>query len=306
MATHQPPFAKPPGQGVNGSMLRSALRKSQRFVAQPLFWMIVGTAIVLATLAGPFHTMVELTLPQRAVYWSLVIGAGSLLMVLLNMIARALNASRGMHWLVVTQITSLIGTAPNLALVYALNSLMVAGGETAALWLLLIYVGAPIAMVNVIVNGVLAAGDREAARLAAAAATAAASSAAAGDTRSELPAPPPGPEAPPPLLFERLPGDLGRDLISLRAQDHYVEVATARGRATVLMRLSDAERDLGRLNGMRVHRSWWVNLDHAAALARTPGGGMVLTTSDGQEIPVARGQRAALQAVFDNRPAAAG
>ncbi|MCW1934181.1 LytTR family DNA-binding domain-containing protein [Pararhodobacter zhoushanensis] len=113
------------------------------------------------------------------------------------------------------------------------------------------------------------------------------------------------PDTPVPLLFEKLPESLGRDLISLRAQDHYVEVTTALGTTTVLLRLSDAERDLIPFNGMRVHRSWWVNLDHVCDLTRTVGGGMEVTTIDGQIIPVARGQRTAVRQALDERRSAA-
>ena len=67
------------------------------------------------------------------------------------------------------------------------------------------------------------------------------------------------------------------------------------------MRLSDAEALLGPGTGMRVHRSWWVALDHVTGTERTAGGGMDLITSNGLRIPVARGQRAELRAVLERQ-----
>lgn len=105
-----------------------------------------------------------------------------------------------------------------------------------------------------------------------------------------------------PLIYDKLPPELGRDIVCLRAQDHYVEVTTTRGTALVLMRLGDAERDLSCIDGMRVHRSWWVALDQVESLARTESGSWELTASCGQKIPVSRGQREALREALEVRP----
>ncbi|MEP3050605.1 MAG: LytTR family DNA-binding domain-containing protein [Erythrobacter sp.] len=79
-----------------------------------------------------------------------------------------------------------------------------------------------------------------------AAATAAASPADTSSPVSETP------------LLERLPAALGSDIVALEMEDHYVRVHTALGSELVLMRLRDAMKELGPLEGRQVHRSWWV------------------------------------------------
>jgi len=63
-------------------------------------------------------------------------------------------------------------------------------------------------------------------------------------------------------FFLRLPESLGTDLISLQSQDHYVEVKTTLGSKLILIRLSDAIRELELIEGLQVHRSWWVTHKH--------------------------------------------
>jgi hypothetical protein len=72
------------------------------------------------------------------------------------------------------------------------------------------------------------------------------------------PAPPAPPAPPPNPLFDQLPAELGSEIVALEMEDHYVRVHTALGSALVLMRLRDAMALIGDLEGMQVHRSWWV------------------------------------------------
>ena len=88
---------------------------------------------------------------------------------------------------------------------------------------------------------------------------------------------------------------LGTDLVSLQAQDHYVEVTTATGRHLILMRLGDAEAELDGYPGMRVHRSWWV-ARAAIEEMRNENGRPVLALGDGTRVPVSRDRRAGVKA----------
>lgn len=92
---------------------------------------------------------------------------------------------------------------------------------------------------------------------------------------------------PPGRLFVKLPAALGRDILALQAEDHYVRIHTARGSALLLMRMADAIEDLGGIEGMRVHRSWWVSR-HAVAASVTQGRKLVLTLTNGLAAPVTR------------------
>ena len=63
----------------------------------------------------------------------------------------------------------------------------------------------------------------------------------------------PPPPAPTDFL-SRLPGRLGRELVALQMEDHYVRAHTSRGSALVLIPLHQAIRELDGIPGLRVHR----------------------------------------------------
>jgi hypothetical protein len=130
--------------------------------------------------------------------------------------------------------------------------------------------------------------------------------------RQPLAPPPPQAEpapasvaAPASPFFARIPAPLGRELLALGAEDHYLRVVTARGSDLVLMRMADALRELGDGAGMQVHRSWWVALD-AVAEVRRDGTRTKLVLANGLEVPVSRTFVAAVRAQHWPRLAPAG
>jgi hypothetical protein len=98
---------------------------------------------------------------------------------------------------------------------------------------------------------------------------------------------PPAASQAPAKLYDRLPAHLGREVLALQAEDHYVRVHTPVGSALLLIRLADAIEELGAVEGERPHRSWWVARS-AIAAARPEGRRMTLTLSNGVEVPVTR------------------
>ena len=60
-------------------------------------------------------------------------------------------------------------------------------------------------------------------------------------------------------LAARLPDELGHDIWSISAEDHYIRVRTAQGNHMTLYRFGDALRELPEASGFRVHRSHWVS-----------------------------------------------
>jgi hypothetical protein len=119
---------------------------------------------------------------------------------------------------------------------------------------------------------------------------------AAAAPAPQAPAPEPAPSAPPQpnLLFDQLPPELGSDIIALEMEDHYVRVHTALGSALVLMRLRDATALVGDLEGMQVHRSWWVARGAVEDVLRD-GRNIRLRLARGLEAPVARAKVAELR-----------
>ena len=108
--------------------------------------------------------------------------------------------------------------------------------------------------------------------------------------------PPPPPEMPPaPTLppiaasdfLDRLPDRLGRGLLALQMEDHYVRAHTGRGSVLILIPLHQAIRELDALPGLRVHRSWWVARDGVTGCVRD-GRNVRLRLSNGMLAPVAR------------------
>ena len=87
-------------------------------------------------------------------------------------------------------------------------------------------------------------------------------------------------------FFDRLPDDLGRDIIYVAASAHYVDVVTSEGSAAILLRFSDAVAELGDL-GLRVHRSYWVSYQHVKRAFRRDGRTLLALTDD-HEVRVGR------------------
>ena len=107
----------------------------------------------------------------------------------------------------------------------------------------------------------------------------------AGTTASSPPAEPVGHTRA--SLLERLPPELGNEIVALEMEDNYVRVHTALGSHLVLMRMRDAVAELEEAPGMQVHRSWWV-ARHAVTDVRREGRKVTLTLDNGLDAPVSR------------------
>ncbi|GAB1478292.1 LytTR family DNA-binding domain-containing protein [Paracoccaceae bacterium] len=103
-------------------------------------------------------------------------------------------------------------------------------------------------------------------------------------------------------LMRRLEPELRGELWSLSVRDHYVEVATSAGSASLLMRLSDAIHEAEPVEGEQVHRSHWVAWEAVAGVDREEGK-MHLILRNGQKIPVSRANRPKVDARFGVEPA---
>jgi len=98
----------------------------------------------------------------------------------------------------------------------------------------------------------------------------------------------PGATPAPAAFLARLPPRLrGARLIAVEAEDHYLRLHTDRGSDLILMRLSDALRELEGLEGAQTHRSWWVARDAVRDVSRGDGRA-TLTLDGGLQAPVSR------------------
>ncbi|MFC7536102.1 LytTR family DNA-binding domain-containing protein [Sphingomonas sp. GCM10030256] len=95
-------------------------------------------------------------------------------------------------------------------------------------------------------------------------------------------------------LLWRLPNRLGKQIIALEAEDHYLRVHTTLGSDLVLMRLSDAIAAIGPDVGFQAHRSWWVAHEAVAECLRSQQR-TYLKLTNGQLVPVGRTYSAAVR-----------
>lgn len=252
---------------ANDTPLSFTRREMRSLSARPQFWAVLLGVIAVLSLTGPFDTYGQLSLPARAAYWTAV-GAGSFgLGMACSMLVACWAEDVGLRARPATILGGLVAGIPVAILNSALHHLAFGSRLLAETWTIL-----PYAMVITVIVSFLY--ELHAAR----------------DTEPAGPAagsPAPTPTA---TLLEKLPAHLGRDIVHLQAQDHYVKVTTPQGSALVLMRIGDAERDLAGLGGLRVHRSWWVSRHHTTQILRRNGQDHVVT-SLGLEIPIGRAYR---------------
>ncbi len=97
-----------------------------------------------------------------------------------------------------------------------------------------------------------------------------------------------------PRLMARLPGDIAGDILHLSVDDHYVDVATVKGNARLLMRFSDAIDEAAGIDGLRVHRSHWVARLAIERVERKAGRTFVILTN-GTKVPVSRAYQDAVE-----------
>jgi len=84
-----------------------------------------------------------------------------------------------------------------------------------------------------------------------------------------------------------LPPHLREGLLALEMEDHYVRAHAAAGSALILLRMRDAVAELGDVDGLQVHRSWWVARSAIERIARD-GRAVTLQLKGGLRAPVAR------------------
>lgn len=77
--------------------------------------------------------------------------------------------------------------------------------------------------------------------------------------------------APLPRVVLRLEPEMQGRLIAMTVRDHYVDIYTDKGRASLLMRFADAMEETGPELGDQIHRSHWVAWWAVKGVERSPG-----------------------------------
>ncbi|MEO9468033.1 LytTR family DNA-binding domain-containing protein [Parasphingorhabdus sp.] len=95
-------------------------------------------------------------------------------------------------------------------------------------------------------------------------------------------------------LLDRLPAGFPKKISALGVEDHYVRVLTPERTEMLLMRLGDAIAEMDGIEGMQVHRSWWVARS-AIMTSKRDGRNLRLVLDCGLEVPVSRAYVAPLK-----------
>lgn len=249
---------------MNDRSLQLALREMQAVYANPLSLATMAAAVALLTLGGPFGTATGLGSGQRFLYWAAVVcGTYTIGRGLAPIVAGRLNALVGNRW-VRLAILGLVLAVPVSLFVCLVEAVAYGRMDAARAFNIAINATA----ICLVFTGLLSMLDERFRAIA------------------ETPpnAAPAGGAAP---ILERLPREKRGRLVSLSVEDHYVEVVTDRGRALVLMRLGDAIRETGGVDGVQIHRSHWVAREAVVRGLRRDGKPMV-ELADGRVLPVSR------------------
>lgn len=226
--------------------------------------------------AGPFGSFQSLASPQRYAFWFALVAAGYGLAIATLQILRPAAAFARLPKVAAIVLVGLISTLPFMFVVaWALD--VVFGRSTPPGRLVSLFLS--VASVQLVVAGIalwpFLAPRRPAP--------------AADDPNADR-------------FFGRIPDRLGRDLLALEAQDHYLMVHTRRGSALIHMRLSEAVQLLPAQLGLQAHRRWWVARNEIAGLRRD-GHQTLLDLTGGLTVPVGRTYLAAVRAKLEARSA---
>ena len=224
---------------------------------------IDGSLVIVLTLTGSFGTFVDLPAPLRLAYWTIAVGGCSLLMHFV------IGVLLGARWLTAwpdlprIALGSMLAAFPGAALIGLLEQTMRYNNAVFDhylwFWFCVAAIGFPVALFQ------FASFEPRVSKL-------------AGGSE---------PEVPDTRFLQRLPLEMGRKIISLSMQDHYVRVTTDRGSVMILIRFSDAVRELAGHPGAQVHRSHWVAAGQAKQILHEKNRKMI-ELADGRRLPVSR------------------
>ncbi len=246
---------------ANDPPLQVAHRELQAVARSSRFWIGLSAIVAILAVAAPFNTGDGLSLPGLVLYWGIITVCTFFIAMPVSVATGAFLYQRGIPEVLTWIAGGIVSAFPITAFVLAVNQGLFGLWRNANVSLLEFHAYNTAITVSVVTIYYLVSLE----------------------TRSEANAA--VPETSP--FLDRLPAALGKDIVSLQAQDHYLKVTTSAGSDMILMRLTDAEKELSDCDGMRVHRSWWVAEQHIAELKRD-GERLFLKMSNGDEIPVSR------------------
>lgn len=101
-------------------------------------------------------------------------------------------------------------------------------------------------------------------------------------------------------LISLIPADKRGQIISVSAQDHYVEITTENGKHVNRMSMKEAIAMLPVDEGIQVHRSHWVSINAILSIEENASR-CFLTLRNGQQIPVSKTKIPAVSAAINGK-----
>ncbi len=239
---------------------------------------------------GPFGTFQSMPTLTRYGFWLVCMFAGTSIHLPAYLLGQKIGAARGVSAWIWVPVAALLAALPMTLMVNGIAAAFFPSGSLDNVFGLYPYVATISVPVLAIVHS--AFGPRL--------------------TAQSAPAPSPAPTPPssepsasdsvivPNLgaspLLDTVPARLGRDILCLQMEDHYVRVHTTLGDVMLHGRMADFEAELvGRIDGMKVHRSWWVARAAVTGWKREDKT-LTLSLKNGLAVPVARDRQADVKA----------
>lgn len=239
---------------MNGTPLQLTLRELQVLCSSHRFWIGLAAVTIILAIAGPFGTLTELGFAERLVYWATSAGLTFFCGLTVSSVAGIFFNQSGIPEWPARIAGGVVAGLPVAILVWIINKYgfgMDMGGGAV---FLRVWSYCTIISISVMILYILLKGPEQTA-------------------------------IDPSPFLQRLPKHLGKNLLHLSAQDHYVEAVTENGSHLILMRFSDAIKELTNTDGIQIHRAHWVSM-HAIKKPLRKDEKLLIETTDGKRFPV--------------------
>ncbi len=246
---------------MTGGLLQFALRELSIILRAPRLWGTFIVVVLIFTVTGPFGTDLSMPMAVRFFYWLSAQFAGWVTAIVFSVLADALLKPVMRHALTRMMTGAVVAALPIGLWIGFIDWGFLGRMPTTATIFANTAVALPLSSLFCILSYMTLHRDLEAIPR------------NVSDTS-------------PPLLARLKPENRGA-ILRLSAEDHYTRIVTSRGQELLLLRFSDAIKEVGDTNGLQIHRSHWVADAYVAELRRT-NGGLSLLTRDGTLLPISR------------------
>jgi hypothetical protein len=232
------------------------------------------TLSLITAIAGPFSTFHTMTLELRVLYWGGIIGSAVCLSEIIRRFVARFDTLSPLHadLVVCALMAPAFGTAITVFNHVAMDHEVAFASALGTNIFVVLLVCIVIILLRTYVRHLTGSGD------------APEDNALPVEDTQEVPG-----------FLRDIDPEIGRSVLWIEADDHYLRVHAPCGTARVLMRFRDALEELAHLPGLQVHRSHWVRIE-AVTEVRAEGRRHVAVLPCGSEVPVSRSYLPDLQA----------